>query len=218
MQMLEGAGGAGPLVSWVQDAGVVVTLEGEEPGIAAMLVAADQTAAKNRLATITGLLAIAGLGGGVTQEKTTIAGVDVTSVTIADLGSIAPPGSVPGGAQLPETGPISFSVAAKGQIVILASGPAAMATVLEVQAGQALADQPAFKLASQRGLANSRTSVYVAAGAAFDLAKTFLSAEEAAAWDTDSAPYLDPLEAVGITTTSDGAANRSRVVITVTKP
>ncbi|HUQ44129.1 MAG TPA: DUF3352 domain-containing protein [Candidatus Limnocylindria bacterium] len=218
LQMLEGAGGAGPLVSWVEDVGVVVTMDGTDPRVAALLVAADATAAKNRLATIAGLLAIGALTGGVTQEKTTIAGIEVTTVTIADLAALAPPGTVPGAAPLPSTGPISFSLAAKDRLVILASSPAAMAGILQVQPGQALADQAAFKLVSQRGLANSRTTGYVAAGAAFAVIKPFLSAGEAAAWDAEYAPYLDPIEAAGITTTSDGAANRSRVVITVTGP
>jgi hypothetical protein len=215
MSMLDGAGGAGPLVGWIDDAGVAVSLSGQDPRIAAILVAADEAAAKARVTQLTGLLSLAALQGGATLETSEVAGVTITTVSIADLGALVPSGSVPGAGEIPSTGAISFSIAGHGRSVLIGSSPAAVAGILGVQPGQSLADQAAFKLATQRGLSGSRTSVYAAAGSAVDLVKTFLSADDQAEWN-EYAPYLEPIEAVGVTTTSDAAANRSRIVITVT--
>jgi hypothetical protein len=216
MAILDGAGGAGRLVGWVEDAGVAISIAGEEPQVTVILVAADETTATAQARQLTGLIGLAGLsGGGVTQTTSTVAGVEVTTVSIADLGSLVPPGASPG-AEIPSTGPISFSIAAHGRIVLVTSTPAAMADVLAVQPGKALADEAAFKLATQRGLTGSRTSVYVAANAALEVVKRFLPADQAGEW-TKYAPYLEPIEAIGVTTTGDAAAHRSRVVITVTK-
>jgi hypothetical protein len=164
---------------------------------------------------LTGLLSLAALQGGATLETSEVAGVTITTVSIADLGALVPSGSVPGAGEVPSTGAISFSIAGHGRSVLIGSSPAAVAGILGVQPGQSLADQAAFKLATQRGLSGSRTSVYAAAGSAVDLVKTFLSADDQAEWN-EYAPYLEPIEAVGVTTTSDAAANRSRIVITVT--
>ena len=92
-----------------------------------------------------------------------------------------------------------------------------MTTLLNVQPGASLADQAAFKRAGQRGLPNSRTSVYLAAGPGFDLLKE-LAPAETANWDSDIAPYVDPIEAAAISISGDPGASRSRLVITVSQP
>jgi hypothetical protein len=93
-----------------------------------------------------------------------------------------------------------------------------MAEVLGVQAGSSLADSAAFKLAAQRGLANSKTTFYVAAGTTVDLVEGLLPPEVAAMWTSEIAPYVDPLEALGFSVSTDAAATRSRLVLTVTQP
>lgn len=215
-QMLDGMGGPGQLVGWIDDAGVAVSMHGTTPDAAVLIEATDEAGASSRVAALGGLLAITG-GTGVQVVHSTIAGVAVTTVTITDLGAFVPAGSVPG-LTVPETGPITFSIAAHGKVIILASGDAAMTAILNVAAGSSLADDATFKLAGQRGLANSRTTVYVAAGAAIDLVQRLLPADQLAAFTSDYLPYIDPLESVSITAAEDATATRSRIVIGVTKP
>ena len=221
LKMLDGLGGAGALVGWIEDAGVAVSARGTTermPDVALLLVAADEAAASSRVASLGAILGLAGLGDGVTIARSTINGVAVTTLSITDLGSLLPPGVVPGLDTLPTPGPISISVAAKGRVVVVTSGEAAMTAILNVAAGSSLADQAAFRQAGRHALANSRTSIYVAAGASIDLVKGMLPAEAAAKFATDVAPYVDPIEAFAISVTRDEATRRSRLVITVSQP
>ena len=218
LQILDGFGGGGDLVGWIDDLGVAASVDGTTPNVTVFVVARDDAAASSRVSALGTLITLAGLGDGIDVRDTTINGVAVTTIRITDLNSVVPPGTVPGLDQVPVTGPIEFSIAARGRVILVTSGEAAMTAVLNVQAGASLADQAPFKKALERGLANSRTSVYLAAGASFDLAKGLLPAETVAQWETDIAPYLDPLEALSISVSDDAAVTRSRLVITVSQP
>jgi hypothetical protein len=215
-QMLDGMGGSSQLVGWIDDAGLAVSVHGTVPDAALLIEATDEAGASSRVSALRGLVVIAG-GSSVKVSDTTVAGVAVTNVTITDLGSLVPQGQLPG-LTVPSTGPISFSIAAVGKVILLTSGEQAMQAILNVAAGSSLADDATFKLAAQRGLANSRTTVYVAAGATIDLVQQFLPAVELATFKSDVLPYVDPFTSVSITAAEDSTASRSRIVISVKKP
>lgn len=224
LQMLDGVGGPAGLVGWIDDAAVAVSATNPtaaipNPKVSVYLVAKDDATAAEKLATVKTFVGLAGLSGeGIVVATETLSGVEVTSVTITDLGAIFPPGSIPG----VDTGtldtPVTFSIAGRGRIIYLTVGDGAMGDVLAVQAGSSLADDAAFKLAAQRGLQNSRTTLYVAVGATVDLVRGFLPPEIASQWATEFAPYVDPLEAFGFSVSMDPAATRSRFVLTVNQP
>ena len=218
LKMLDGMGGAGELVGWVDDVGVAVSVRGQTPDVALLLVAKDEAAVTARVASLKTLLGLAGAGGSGLQVKdSTVNGVAVTTVTITDLGSLVPPGTVPGMSDLP-TGPVSFSMAARGKTLVVTSGETAMSAILSTAAGGSLADNAAFKHALTRGITNPRTTIYLGVGATVDLVKGFLPADELATFQKDAAPYVEPLEGFLLQATNDAAGTRSRVVITVTQP
>jgi hypothetical protein len=99
--------------------------------------------------------------------------------------------------------------------VLLTSGESAMTAILTTAAGSSLADNPAFKHAGTRGIANARTTIYVAVGASTDLVTAMLPADALATYQKDAAPYVEPFEGFLLQATSDAAGNRSRMVITV---
>lgn len=216
--MLDGLGGTDELVGWIQDAGVAVVGGSGAPSGGILLAAADDAAARNRVATLTNLLSFAGLGGGIEVRKSTVAGVEVTTVVITDLGSLVPPGTLPGGVEGPAGTPIEFSIAAKGRVIVLGVGEAFMTGVLSVQPGSSLADQAGYKKAAERSLVGSRTSVYVAVRGAITLAEALVPAEMLAQWQTDIKPYVTPLDSVSISTTTEAAGTRSRLIISVSQP
>jgi hypothetical protein len=215
LQMLDGVGGAGALVGWVDDIGLAVSVHGQAPDGALILVAKDEAGAASRVAQLKGLLGLVGAGAGIEVKDSTINGVTVTTITINDAGTLVPPGTVPGGAGLP-SGPISFSMAAHGKTVLVTSGEAAMTAILNTAAGSSLADNAAFKHAGTRGIADARMTIYVGVGASVDLAKGFIPPDTLASYQRDVAPYVEPLEGFLIQAASDVAGNRSRMVITVT--
>jgi Protein of unknown function (DUF3352) len=215
LQMLDGLGSPDELVGWIDDAGIAVSVHDDVPDAAVLLAATDEAAATLRVTSLKTLLTVFGLGDGVEVSESTVNGVAVTTVTIADVGSLVPSGSVPGVGDIPTSGPISFSLAAQGKVLIVAVGEGAMAAILNTSAGSSLADNAAFKHAIGRGLSDARATVYLGVGATIALAEGFMSADELATYQSDAAPYLEPLEAMLFQAASDEAGQRSRMVITV---
>ena len=218
-QMLDGMGGAGQLVGWVDDAGIIVVNGPQSPTGGLALVATDEAAAADKVKTLTGLLAFAGLGNNSIQtHESTIAGVTVTTITITDISALVPPGQLPPGVQIPSDAKVEFSIAAKGRVLLLGTGEDFMTAVLNTQPGSSLADQPAYKQATSRALSNSRDTLYVGIHDIVGLAETFLSADEKAKWESELKPYVAPFQALSITSTTEASGDRSRLTITVTKP
>jgi hypothetical protein len=224
LQMLDGVGGPAGLVGWIDDVAVAATatnptLDNPNARISVYLAAKDDASAAEKVATVNTFLGLAGLSGeGIAVSNETLSAVQVTNVTVTDLGSIVPPGSVPGLDTGSLEAPISFSIAVKGRVILLTVGDGAMAEVLAVGAGSSLADDAAFKLAAQRGLANSKTTLYAAVGATVDLVQGLLPPEMVGQWTNEIAPYVDPLEALGFSLSMDASATRSRLVLTVNQP
>lgn len=217
LQMLDGIGGAGELLGWIDDAGVAVSVHGASTDAAILLVAKDETAASARIAQVKTLLGLLGASRGIEVKDSTVNGVTVTTITISDVGSLVPSGAVPGLSSLP-TGPLSFSMAAHGKTLLVTSGESAMTAILNTAPGSSLADNAAFKHALVRGITNPRTTIYVGVGGAVDLATAALPADALATYQKDAAPYVEPLEGFLLQAASDAAGNRSRLVITVTTP
>lgn len=223
LQMLDGVGGPAGLAGWIDDVAVAISSKDPTPDdphikATAFLVATDDATAAAKLSTIKGALALAGFGGGITVATETLSGVEVTNVTVTDLGALVPPGSVPGIGSGALDSPVTFSIAAKGRVIYVSVGDGAMADALGVQPGASLADDAAFKSAGQHGLANSKAMAYVAVGATVAMVKGLLPSDVAAKWDTDYAPYVAPLQALGISISMDASTNRSRLVLTVSNP
>jgi hypothetical protein len=217
LQVLDGVGGGGELVGWIDDVGLAMSVHGRTPDSAVIFVARDEAAATARVAQVKGLLGLLGAGRGIEVKDATVNGVTVTTITITDIGTLLPPVAVPQLGGLP-TGPISFSLAAHGKTVLVTSGEGAMTAILNTAAGSSLADNAAFKHAGTRGIANARTTIYIGVGATVDLVTGILPADALATYRKDAAPYVEPFEAILLQATSDAAGNRSRMVITVTTP
>jgi hypothetical protein len=219
LQMLDGIGGGGELVGWIDDVGVAVSVHGTASDGAVFLVAKDDATAADKVQALTGLLALAGLGGqGIQVHDSTINGVAVTTVTITDLSQLVPPGSVPGGSAIPQTGPISLSLAAHGRAVVLTTGESAMSAVLNVKAGESLAEQATYKQALTRSLSPSRFTLFIDVRAAVALGEAAVPAESLAQWQSSIKPYVDPVESVLLSVSTDGSSGRSRFVIAVSQP
>jgi hypothetical protein len=218
LEMLDGLGSTSELLGWIEDVGVAVSVHGTTVDGAVLLVATDEMAATTRVASLNALLTLAGSGDGMEVTKSTIAGTAVTTVTITDVGSLIPPGSAPGIGSIPATGPISFSLAAHGKVVLVTTGEAAMTAFLNTTASTSLAENAAFKHATARGLQNAQTTMYLGVGATVELVKGFLPADELAKYQSDVAPYVDPFEAVLAQGSTSADGSRSRFVVTVRQP
>ena len=216
--MLEGMGGAGELVGWVEDAGIAVINGPTTPTVGVLLVASDVEAAASRVASIRGLLAFAGLGEGIEVTETTVAGVPVTTVRISDVGSLIPPEELPGGVPPDAVSEISFSLAAKGRVIYLGIGDQVMNALLSVEQGASLAAQAVYQQSTARALDGSRTSAYVDVRSIVDLAESLMPQDVRQPWEADVRPYVAPIRAVSFSMSSDASSARSRLVISVGQP
>jgi hypothetical protein len=220
LELLDGAGGAGELVGWIEDAGVIVV--NGESGVAAgvAVVTKDASAATERVATLKGLLALAELGAsGIGTRESTIGGVTVMTVSIRDLGSLVPPGQLPPGVAIPDDAVIEFSIAAKDRVILVSTGESFMTAALTVQAGAGLADAAGYRTATSRALPNSQVTIYVAIREIVGLAEPFIPAEARAQWDAEVKPYLAPFQALSMTSAADpSGTGRSRLTITISNP
>lgn len=220
LQLLNGAGGAGELVGWIEDAGVIVVNgdSGVTGGVA--VVTKDAAAASERMATLKGLLALAELGAsGIETRETTIGGVTVTTVSITDIGSLVPPGQLPPGVAIPDDAVVEFSVAAKDRVILLSTGESFMTAALTVQPGAGLADAAGYKAATSRALPNSQATIYVAIRDIVALVEPLIPADERAQWDTEIKPYVAAFQALSMTSAADPTGTgRSRLTITVSNP
>jgi hypothetical protein len=93
-----------------------------------------------------------------------------------------------------------------------------MTTVLNVKPGASLADQPRYKLALTRALASSRFTLFADIRAGLALGEAMVPADALAQWQSIVKPYVDPIESLLISGSTDGATGRSRFVITVSNP
>jgi hypothetical protein len=218
LQMLDGIGGADELVSWIDDAGIAVSVHDTTPDVALLLVATSESAVTSRVASLKTLLALMGGGLGMEVKNSTINGSAVTTVTITDLGELIPPDAIPGLGEIPAAGSISFSIAARGKVLLVTSGEAAMAALLNTATGSSLAETAPFKQAEARGLSGARTTLYLGVGASLSLARGFMTPDQLATYQSEAAPYLEPFEVFLLQATDDAAGNRSRIVITVNQP
>lgn len=210
---LDAFGGIDGLVNWVDDLGVVVVRQGDEPAGGVILVAKDAASASEKVTALETVLALGALGGDIEVTTSTVEGVKVTSLNIPDAGALAG-AAIGGNAAVP----LDLSIAAKDRFVIVGVGKDVMSKLLGVKAGSTLAEDAAFKRALARGLANPQVVVYVAAGATIDWAETAAAALGGTTLPPDAKAYLDPLEGFIYTMAGDGSQGRIRIGLTVTTP
>ena len=204
-------GGADGLLGWIDDAGVVVVPDGASVAGGVVLLAPDDATATEQARKLTSFLTLAGLGGGIAIQETTVNGTKITTATFGDLGSLLRLSGanidVPAGTSL------VISVASRGSLVMIGGGETFARHILE--ASDRLVDQAAYKRAIARVADKNLAQVYVAASALVSLAEGSLPASELAVFATDVKPYLEPFDAVVVTTTTDGTLSRTRIVATV---
>lgn len=224
------AGGPEGVVGWIDDAAIVII---PRPGDAAsapgslavdgglVLVAADDATAAAKAAQLKSVLSVAALAGGGSVNDESVEGGTVTTIDLGDLNALlgAAGGSVSaGGVTIPPGTRVTVSLATRGRLVLLGGDVGFGRAMLQVQAGATLADQAAYRRAIGRAAERNIVQVYVAGAALRELAGTMIPADELERWRTDVLPYVEPADALVLTSTFDGGLSRTRLVLTVITP
>jgi hypothetical protein len=232
---LAALGGADGLVGWIDDAAIAVipdptTAAGPTPGASGssgtsgiagatagiLLLASDDATATAKAAQLKSLISLAGLGGGQVQvHDETVGGATMTVVDLGDVSSLlhglgAGASTVP----IPAGTHLRLAFAAKGSAII-AGGEGFVRAVLGVQSGASLADDAGYKNVLAHASAEDLGEVYVSAASILTLADAQLPAATKAAFDTNTKPYLEPFDAIVVTTTLENGGAHVRLVATV---
>ncbi|MBI3751043.1 MAG: DUF3352 domain-containing protein [Chloroflexi bacterium] len=223
------AGGPEGVVGWVSDAGVVAipqtttSAAGTTPGIDAglVLVATDEATATTKVAQLKSLLSLMALSGGGSTTDVNVDGTTVTTIDLGDLSSLlnqAGAGGSLGGLTIPSDLRVKITLAVRGKLVLIGGDEGFARDVLHVDAGATLADQAAYKRSIDRGSASNLGQVYVAGASLRQLATTLLPADLRARWQADFLPFVEPIDAVLVTSTLEHGLSHTRVVLSVSTP
>jgi hypothetical protein len=206
-------GGLEGLVGWIGDTDVVVTRDGEVLSGGIVVAPTDKAAATRLLASIKGLVALAGAGQGLATTDQAYAGTTITSI---DLSGLIAKNLPAGGQTLPTGTPTTIAYAESSDIVVIGVGDVFVKAVLDVKPGSSLADGARYKGLIDRVGSKNASSFYVDVASARDAAEAFAAKlpVDLGTYRSEYRPYLVPIDAiVGATVTGD--FDRSTFVMTV---
>jgi hypothetical protein len=183
------------LVSWIDDAAIVVGYDGGEPYGGLVLVPNDVDAAQRRMDQLGSFAALAALdpSSGISVDERAVAGVTITTIRWA-----APDEAT--AFMVPIAGGVSLEYAVTDDRALIGVGEAFVGRVLELDASASLASQARYTdaVASLGGAENAGVTWLDLAGtlAAFEtaLGPTLGSAEGGGVFEAEVRPWLAPLD------------------------
>jgi hypothetical protein len=204
------------LVSWVDDAALVVAMDGDAPYAGAVLVPSDPDAAQRRIGQVITLARLGTMdsGSGISVEETDVDGTTVTSIAWRTP-AFGPEGMVPG-----PDGMATIELATTDDRAYLGIGSGSVARLLAVDAGDSLATVDRFSQAvDQLGgsdnagtvwldLRGVRTAIESALGPMLD------EMDPDGAYEREVLPWLEPLDRmVGVTRVEDDQVVQRSVLL-----
>lgn len=196
---LERVGGLEAIVGWIDELGLVVGSEAGEPWVAALAVPTDRAPAEALAGSFLNLarLSLPGLR----VEEASADGTTIVSAAIP----------APGGGQ-----GFSLSWAIGAEVVVVAPDAATVRGILAVDAETSLVAAPRYAtlLARAGGPAGSSV-IFVDLGRLRALGEAMLPPAEAARYERDVRPYLEPFEAAIAIVRSDGSLERHVLIVRV---
>jgi hypothetical protein len=202
-------------VSWIGDVGVVVESPravGQVPPVGIVATVTDEAAAKAKLAQLRNLIALGGASAGLSVTDAEHNGVTITTISGSPGGSIGGPAT---GMSL--SGSVSFAVA--GGRFILGVGPDFVPEVLDLQASDSLARAPGFSDALKAaGGPDSAGLLYLDVRSIRAAVEAAIPPAQRDAYDTNTRPYLAPIDRVVGLIGANGSTLFTRIVVTVSTP
>lgn len=204
---LERVGGLEAIVGWIDELGLAVGVDGDQPWAALLARPRDRAAAEALAGSLLNLarLTVPGL---VVDE----ASVDGTTIVSVEL----PPALGGGGPPLGDSSRLRIAWAVGPDVVVVAPEAAVVRRILELDPSASLARDGRYAtlVARAGGPGGSRT-VFLDLARLRALVEEQLDPAERARYERDIRPYLLPFDAAAAVTRTDGSLERSILVVRV---
>lgn len=220
-QAAEALGGTDEAIGWIGDLGIVInrTDSGVDGGL--LIAPTDTTKAT---ALFTSLRTLASLGGsmmGISVRDEPHAGTTITIVDLGDAGDLAGQLGVPPGTVAPdipiEGQRIELAYAILDDVVVLGADPGFVRRIVDTTTETSLAQNDRFEALLSRVGDGSNLS-YLDVAAVRELLEGFLvnaNAEEAATYEQEVKPFLEPFDALIGSGSIGEDLSRNKVIVTV---
>ncbi|MES1239328.1 MAG: DUF3352 domain-containing protein, partial [Chloroflexota bacterium] len=193
-------GGLDNAIDWIEELGIAVIPTDDAAGGTIPIRGTDAEAAASRLTQIRNLLVLAGTGTDITISDSEHAGVKITTVDLGNLadlaGSLGVPAEGIGDARL------SFSMAQRDDLVILAVGTGVVERILDTDTASSLRTTAGFTRAMDLAGVKGDLHAYVAVDAATTFLEKLVPASELGTWPDELMPYIEHLAAVAWSSTN----------------
>ena len=208
-------GGFNALLGWMEDAGIVVTRDGDSLNGGLVFTSSDRAAGERLLTTLRSLAILGGGQSGVTVRDEQHGDTTITIVDLGDLKDLAAAAGAP--ALPPIEGHAQIAYASTADLVVVGVGDTFVKSVLDTKPGSSLADNGRFKSLVGRVGESNVGDAFVDITAVRELVESVAAKQPAyGAYLTDYKPYLVPLDAYIQATVIDGGLDRTTGVV-VTK-
>ena len=207
-------GGLPAIVDWMDEAGIVITRDGD--GIAGGLVVTptDRAAADRLLTQLRAFLTLAGGSSGITFSDEKYGDATITTVDLGDIGALAGPGLGGEAGMIPSNISIAYTVT--DQVVAIGSGTPFVKAILDARGGDSLASSDRFIQALGQVDRTHGTLLWLDTAGIRSFLESQVPAAGMTDYDTNAKPYLDAFDAIIGTFTPGDTVDRGTLVIRVT--
>lgn len=206
-------GGVDNVVGWIEELGIAILPGDAGVGGALLIRGTDAQAAAARVTQIRNLLVLASTGTDITVRDSERNGVTITSVDLGD------PSALLGGFGLPAVdvgdARLRFAIAVQDDLVVIGYGEGVVERILDVDAASSIGSTASYARSVQLTGSTSDVQLYVAIDATIALIERLVPPADLDAYNRDLKPYLAPLAATSVSSTTGATVNRARVVLTV---
>jgi hypothetical protein len=211
-------GGLDKLIGWIGDVGLVVTAARGSPSAGLVIVPTDAAQADAVFTQLRNLASLAGQAVGVTVSDAPYGDGTITTIDLGDAARLFGEASGGSPAPFPITGRVQIAFTVQRGLALIGAD-AFVKAVLDVPSGASLGDQPRYRNAMDRVGARNRGSAFVDLAAVRALVEPLVSAlPGAAAYATETSPYLAPFDVFAFASEAGDKVDRSTVILTVTNP
>lgn len=205
-------GGFDAATGWIGEAGVALTLDGDQAGGGLVVVPTDSAAADRLLGQLKVFLQLGGSQAGVTVNEEAYGGTTITIVNLGGLGGLVG-AATEGAVAAPED--LSIAYAVTDEVVVFGYGTEFVKGVLDASNGESLASTERFSSALDKAGASNTALVWVDVAHIRGFIEGMVPADARSDYDANAKPYLAAFDNILGTTISGETIDSGTVVISV---